>query len=77
MKWLKILREMIFGPTLKDQFHEIMAAEESTTVAGGKPKRAKTAKGQFKADDKSTGAVNEAWVDGEAPVRRRRPKKYK
>tara|TARA_R100000742_G_C4275876_1_gene96588 strand:+ start:47 stop:292 length:246 start_codon:yes stop_codon:yes gene_type:complete len=39
------------------------------------PKRARNKKGQLKADDKSTPNVNEAWVGGKAPKRRRgRPK---
>ena len=36
-----------------------------------KPKRART-KGRYKADDKSTLNVNEAWVGGKAPKRKRR-----
>ena len=32
-----------------------------------KPKRARTKKGTYKADDKSTKDVNEAWVGGKAP----------
>ena len=35
-----------------------------------KPKRAKTAKGKFKADDKSTPDVNEAWEGGKAPAKK-------
>jgi hypothetical protein len=31
------------------------------------PKRARS-KGRYKADDKSTADVNEAWVGGEAPM---------
>ena len=38
-----------------------------------KPKRARTKKGQFKADDPSTPNVNEAWEGGKAP----KPKKKK
>ena len=33
-----------------------------------KPKRART-KGRYKADDKSTNGINEAWVGGKAPDR--------
>jgi len=40
-----------------------------------KPKRARTAKGQLKADDPSTPDVNEAWEGGKAPKKRGRPKK--
>tara|TARA_R100001463_G_scaffold85092_1_gene139950 strand:- start:202 stop:396 length:195 start_codon:yes stop_codon:yes gene_type:complete len=36
-----------------------------------KPKRART-KGRYKADDKSTKDVNEAWVGGKAPKRKRK-----
>ena len=33
------------------------------------PKRARTEKGYYKADDKSTEYTNEAWVGGKAPTR--------
>jgi|TARA_R110001632_G_C11181903_1_gene400927 hypothetical protein len=36
-----------------------------------KPKRART-KGRYKADDKSTKEINEAWVGGKAPKKRRK-----
>ena len=36
-----------------------------------KPKRART-KGRYRADDKSTPNVNEAWVGGKAPKKRRK-----
>ena len=41
-----------------------------------KPKRART-KGRYKADDKSTPNVNEAWVGGKAPKRRKKNVKKK
>ena len=41
-----------------------------------KPKRART-KGRYKADDKSTPNVNEAWVGGKAPKRRKKNGKKK
>ena len=37
-----------------------------------KPKRARTKKGRYKADDKSTPNVNEAWVGGKAPKKKRK-----
>ena len=37
-----------------------------------KPKRARTKKGRYKADDKSTPNVNEAWVGGKAPKKRKK-----
>ena len=39
-----------------------------------KPKRART-KGRYRADDKSTKDVNEAWVGGKAPKKKSRRKK--
>ena len=41
-----------------------------------KPKRARI-KGRYKADDKSTPNVNEAWVGGKAPKRRKKNVKKK
>ena len=37
-----------------------------------KPKRARTKKGRYKGDDKSTKDVNEAWVGGKAPKKKRK-----
>tara|TARA_R110000824_G_C14883322_1_gene643623 strand:- start:416 stop:655 length:240 start_codon:yes stop_codon:yes gene_type:complete len=37
-----------------------------------KPKRARTKKGKYKADDKSTPDVNEAYVGGKAPKKTRK-----
>ena len=41
-----------------------------------KPKRART-KGRYRADDKSTKDINEAWVGGKAPKRRKKNVKKK
>ena len=38
------------------------------------PKRARTKSGKYKADDKSTKDVNEAWVGGKAPKKKKRKK---
>ena len=35
------------------------------------PKRARGAKGRYKGDDKSTKDVNEAWVGGKAPKKKK------
>ena len=37
-----------------------------------KPKRARTKKGKYKADNKKTKDVNEAWVGGKAPKKRKK-----
>ena len=42
-----------------------------------KPKRARGKKGRYKADDKSTPDVNEAWVGGKAPKKRKKNVKRK
>jgi len=39
-----------------------------------KPKRARTKKGRYKADDKSTKEINEAWEGGKAPKKKTRKK---
>ena len=36
------------------------------------PERARDDKGRLRADDKSTPTVNEAWVGGKAPVKKKR-----
>ena len=41
------------------------------TEAVAEPKRARE-KGKYKADDKSTADVNEAWVGGEAPKKKKK-----
>ena len=42
-----------------------------------KPKRARTKKGRYRADDKSTKEFNEAWVGGKAPKKNVMSKKEK
>ena len=36
------------------------------------PKRARGPKGKYKGDDKSTPDINEAWVGGKAPSKKRK-----
>ena len=59
-------------PSYMEELEVILQAEETK-----KPKRAKTAKGKFKADDKSTPNVNEAWEGGVSPKSKTRTKKVK
>ena len=40
-----------------------------------KPKRARTKRGRYKGDKKSTKNYNEAWVDGKAPKRKSKKRK--
>ena len=39
-----------------------------------KPKRARTKKGKYKADNKKTKNINEAWVGGKAPKKKAKRK---
>tara|TARA_R100000656_G_scaffold37571_2_gene31709 strand:+ start:541 stop:882 length:342 start_codon:yes stop_codon:yes gene_type:complete len=48
--------------------------ETATPKPQAKPKRARTVKGRYKGDDKSTTDVNEAWVGGKAPKKPRAKK---
>ena len=41
-------------------------------IWGKEFKRARNSKGQFVADDKSTKGINEAWVGGKAPKKRKK-----
>jgi len=41
------------------------------------PKRARGKKGRYKADDKSTKDINEAWVGGKAPKKKKKKAKKK
>jgi len=43
------------------------SSAKSKTEITAEPKRARE-KGRYKADDKSTADVNEAWVGGKAPM---------
>ena len=47
-----------------------MISPKDFRLTDDKPKRARTKKGRYKADDPSTLDVNEAYVGGKAPTRR-------
>ena len=53
---------------------ESLSEAEVTDI---KAKRARTAKGRYKGDDKSTPDVNEAWEDGKSPKKKSKAKKKK
>ena len=57
--------EMVFGTIRRPE------VKFKGMMMDKKPKRART-KGRYKADDKSTPDVNEAWVGGKAPKRKRK-----
>ena len=55
-----------------DHLPEKLSKAEVTSI---KAKRARTAKGRYKGDDKSTPDVNEAWEGGKAPKKKATKKK--
>ena len=59
------------------KFDDELKAGKIYEVAKTKPKRARTKKGTYKADDKSTPDVNEAWQGGKAPSKKPKAKKTK
>ena len=58
-----------------DAINEILEIIWGSDKKEEKPKRARGKKGRYKADDKSTPDVNEAWVGGKAPKKKRKKRK--
>ena len=76
-------KEEVLEKAIKDaevvlkKFDDELKAGNIYEAVKGKPKRARTKKGTYKADDKSTPDVNEAWVGGKAPAKKPKAKKTK
>ena len=68
-KWLDDVLDLIQGPSHNWPFKAL--EKEIKHGMMKKPKRARV-KGRYKADDKSTPHVNEAWVGGKAPKKRKK-----
>ena len=72
-------KEKVLDEAMKEAQVELDKFEPKTA----KPKRARTKKGRYVKDDKSTPNINEAWIGGKAPKKtakkkkRGRPKKKK
>ena len=68
---------MTVGKTIRKALKELsdgildMISLKDFTLTDDKPKRARTKKGTYRSDNKSTKDVNEAWVGGKAPKKRR------
>ena len=92
MKWWKELVESIhntFYPEkkIKEKLIKVeneikkgelkLAKFDDAPIIKAKPKRARGVKGKYKADDKSTTNINEAWVGGKAPKKKGTKKKKK
>ena len=67
---------MTIGETVRKAIKEIsdgilqMVIPNDFKLTDEKPKRARTKRGRYKADDKSTPNINEAWIGGKAPTRK-------
>tara|TARA_B100001778_G_C18348496_1_gene520840 strand:+ start:364 stop:570 length:207 start_codon:yes stop_codon:yes gene_type:complete len=60
-EFVQWFEELVFGTPVKE-------------VTKTKPKRARTKKGTYKADDPKTKDYNEAYVGGKAPKKKKRKK---
>jgi|TARA_R100001530_G_scaffold84311_2_gene58735 hypothetical protein len=77
----KKVKEEVLEKAIEDaavvlkKFDDELQAGKIYDVVKGKPKRARTKKGTYKGDDKSTPDVNEAWEGGKAPKKKASTKK--
>ena len=62
--------ELVFGTKRRPKQEKNIG--EYIGLRRTEPKRARTKKGRYKGDDKSTKDVNEAWVGGKAPKKKRK-----
>ena len=58
--------EMVFGTVRRPE------VKFKGMMMKAKPKRARTKKGTYREDDKSTAYTNEAWVGGKAPKKEKK-----
>mgnify|MGYP000476932905 CR=1 FL=1 len=71
-KWLKTARK-VFDINLR---HGAVDSIEALVLTK-EYKRARTKRGRYKGDDKSTPNINEAWVGGKSPKKKRKVYKIK
>ena len=74
IKTYDLEEEVVMSKELKKFQEFVKWFDELVWGTEPKPKRARTKKGTYKADDKSTKDVNEAWVGGKAPKKKMRKK---
>ena len=75
LKFLTPLPQEKSKPVVQKEVYE-KAWKEATVVLkkfDDEPKRARGSKGRYKADDKSTANINEAWEGGKAPKKDKKP----
>ena len=67
------IHEMLWGkPRTSETECKATVCCEGDCHTDIKPKRARGKKGKFLADDKTTKDINEAWVGGKAPKKKRK-----
>ena len=74
-KALKELSDGLLGLMMPKDFRltdDEISDDLKYGVTSVKPKRARTKSGKYKADIKETKDVNEAWVGGKAPKKRKK-----
>lgn len=70
----KLLKEAeVIDAAIEEATVELKPLDKADVITA-KPKRARTKKGRFVADDKSTPDINEAWVGGKAPKKKKKKK---
>ena len=69
-EFVKWFEELVFGTPRKPKREKDIG--QYIGLTRNKPKRARGDYGRYKADDKSTKDVNEAWVGGKAPKKKRK-----
>ena len=83
LEWARILNERNDVKELSEGILDLITPKDFTLDDGccggkckttSKPKRARTKKGRYKADDPTTKDINEAWVGGKAPKKKKRKK---
>jgi|TARA_R100001530_G_scaffold34662_2_gene27095 hypothetical protein len=70
--FIKFLKWAVTKPAPKKEEKKKVSKDEKwrKNTVWEKPKRARTVKGRYKGDDKSTPDVNEAWMGGKAPKKK-------
>ena len=77
----KAVKEEVLEKAIKDaevvleKFDKELGVRKLYEATKKAPKRARTKKGRYVADDKSTPDINEAWEGGKAPTKKAKAKK--
>jgi len=69
----EVAKAKVVKAAVEDATVELESFEDAPVIKA-KPKRARTKKGTYVADDKSTPEVNEAWEGGKAPKKKKAKK---